>query len=378
MTNMKRPPTRLPDLTTLTPYQLAPIRFVRDEPAYKLERHLETFLRDLRCKARGLDATTYAQLVREDEWGEVVQACIPSKRDLERIRRRVDRLVALRRARSGMAQLPKDIRDLLEPLADGTALVRIETEHRADEIAATLHAEMPWLGRATEIAWHALRAGVREGAPGLHLPPILLDGPPGIGKSRWARRFGELVGVPVSVIDAAAEPAGFSVAGSQRGWGSAGPGRPIELFLRERIGNPVVLVDEIDKVGEVRTKSGVEFALTAALLSLLEPESARAWSCPYFRITFDMSWISWILTSNNRRRIPAPLLSRCRVVELPRLTGRQLAEFAQRQALARGLPGDVADELAAVLRRKKLGPDLRAVLRVIDGLVARESGAKLQ
>ncbi|MHA3980571.1 AAA family ATPase [Halovulum sp. GXIMD14794] len=236
---------------------------------------------------------------------------------------------------------------------------------------------MPWLGRATEVAWHALLAGVREGAPGLHLPPVLLDGPPGVGESHWARRLGELIGVPVSVIDAAAEPAGFSVAGSQRGWGSAGPGRPIELFLRERIGNPVVLIDEIDKVGEVRTKSGVEFALTAALLSLLEPESARAWSCPYFRITFDMSWISWILTSNNRRRIPAPLLSRSRVVELPRLTGRQLAEFAQRQALARGLPGDVANELAAVLRRKKLGPDLRAVLRVIDGLVAREGGAKL-
>lgn len=123
MSKTKRPPTRLPHLTTLTPYQLAPVRFVPvrfvpDEPAYKLEKHLEIFLRRLRCNARGLDATEFEKLIRDDKKCEIAQACNPSKHEYEKIRRRVARLIALRKANSGTAQLPKDIRDLLAPLAD--------------------------------------------------------------------------------------------------------------------------------------------------------------------------------------------------------------------------------------------------------------------
>lgn len=67
---------------------------------------------------------------------EIAQACNPSKHEYEKIRRRVARLIALRKANSETAQLPKDIRELLAPLAVGTTRVRIETEHRADKIAA--------------------------------------------------------------------------------------------------------------------------------------------------------------------------------------------------------------------------------------------------
>ncbi|MPQ96104.1 AAA family ATPase [Thioclava sp. JE_KL1] len=190
--------------------------------------------------------------------------------------------------------------------------------------------------------------------------------------------FGRRLGVKIAcrlteLIDAANEPAGFAVAGSQRGWATAQPGRPVELILRERVGNPVIVIDEVDKVGDVRSDRGFSFALSNALLPLLEPLSARTWNCPYFRVRFDMRWITWVLTSNNRRTVPAPLLSRCRVVDIPPLSGAHLAYFARREGVARGLPADTVDALVDMLRGVGRGWDLRAVLKLIEGVLAREA-----
>ncbi|WP_146671266.1 hypothetical protein [Thioclava sp. L04-15] len=132
------------------------------------------------------------------------------------------------------------------------------------------------------------------------------------------------------------------------------------------------------KVGDVRSDRGFSFALSNALLPLLEPLSARTWNCPYYRVRFDMRWITWVLTSNNRRTVPAPLLSRCRVICIPQLSGAHLAYFALREAAARGLPADTVDALADMLAGAQPGWDLRAVIKLIDGLVARENRPPLQ
>ncbi|WP_343116680.1 AAA family ATPase [Ostreiculturibacter nitratireducens] len=198
----------------------------------------------------------------------------------------------------------------------GPRLIAIPSEQRADELAAELHAEMPWMGPATEAVWHAMRASVRASAPGFRLPPLLLDGPPGIGKSTWAQRLASLIGTATMQIDAASEAAGFAVAGCQRGWSSAAPGRPLELILRQRIGNPIIVVDEVEKPGRVTSAGGLAHGLTDALLGPLEPVMARGWACPYFRVTFDMGWIGWVMTSNDWRHLSPPFLSRCRLIRL--------------------------------------------------------------
>ena len=129
----------------------------------------------------------------------------------------------------------------------------------------------------------------------------------------------QLIGAPSAQIDAGAEPAGFAIAGSQRGWSTAQPGRLIELILRTCTGSPVFVVDEIDKAGAASSDQGISYALSTTLLSLLEPMSAGSWTCPYFRVRFDLRWVSWVLTSNNLEPLPAPLLSRCHVLELAAL-----------------------------------------------------------
>lgn len=358
------------------PLRILALRFDLETSPQKIEQQLIAFLRELRCKARGLDPADIEAAREANDWSKEFRACSPSQRDGDKIRRRAKALTDRRIRASGMAHLDKDAREKLRALSNGVRVVRLPSEHRADEIAATLHDEMPWMVQATTLTWHAMRESVRNGASALHLPPMLLDGPPGVGKSYWARRLAELIGAPSDLIDAANEPAGFAVAGSQRGWATAQPGRPVELFLRERVGNPVIVIDEIDKVGDVRSDKGVSFALSNALLPLLEPLSAQAWSCPYFRVTFDMRWISWILTSNNRRNVPAPLLSRCCVIDVPQLSGADLAHFARREGAARGLSADAIATLAAMLEGSSHRLDLRAAIKLIDGLVAHENSPR--
>ncbi|MEH6775191.1 MAG: AAA family ATPase, partial [Cereibacter changlensis] len=112
--------------------------------------------------------------------------------------------------------LKKEDRDRLEVLARGVPLAVIPSEHRADELAAELHGEFPWLAPATEVVWRAMRRSVREGWPGFRMPPLLLDGPVGIGKSVWARWLGTLIEAPSLVVEATNQNASFGIVGSQR------------------------------------------------------------------------------------------------------------------------------------------------------------------
>uniref|UniRef100_UPI0011AF17A0 AAA family ATPase n=1 Tax=Acidimangrovimonas sediminis TaxID=2056283 RepID=UPI0011AF17A0 len=265
------------------------------------------------------------------------QRCYPSDAEAARIRARSKKLALRRDAATGLQHLRSEEREQLSVLRNGVSLVPVGSEHRADEIAAELHAAMPWLGAATEEVWHALRRSAQADDPGARIPPLLLAGPPGIGKSIWARRLGDLIGVPSIAIDASGETAGFAVAGSQRGWASSQPGRTVETIRRTLVGNPVIIVDEIEKAGRVTSDKGHSHNIADALLPLLEPATARRWSCPAYRVTFDMSWISWILISNSTAPLPEPLLSRCRIVRLGSPGPEHLIQFAWQEGRRRDL-----------------------------------------
>ncbi|WP_375263465.1 AAA family ATPase [Palleronia sp.] len=182
-----------------------------------------------------------------------------------------------------------------------------------------------------ERVWLALRKIARSDDPAVRLTPMLLVGAPGIGKSFWARHLSEFLSLPVEAIDATSEPASFAITGSQRGWGSAGPGRLVELATRERTANPIMLIDEIEKAGDVTSMKGLHFTLTEALLPFLERYTAASWSCPYFRVAFDMSRVSWIMTANSVDGLGAPFLSRCPPIALERISLPHLAFFARRE-----------------------------------------------
>ncbi|WP_299928806.1 AAA family ATPase [uncultured Pelagimonas sp.] len=293
-----------------------------------------------------------------------------TSQDLDRIRWRAKAYLDACKRHSGMGHLEPSDRELLEVLRDGVDLRMLENEHQADEIASALHVEMPWMAAATERVWKDLRASVRRGDPGVRLSPLLLVGPPGIGKSHWARLLGQHLSVPTTVVEATNEPASFVVNGTQRGWSSSQPGKPLQGILSHLVGNPVIVIDEIEKAGEVETTKGQTYSLTAGLLPLLERSTAKAWSCPYFRVTFDMSWISWVLTANSLTGLPQPFLSRCPPLELSALTLKDLQGFAVREGARRQLPlgavEAVQDVVEAIKQPQLLS--LRNVMRMLDAV----------
>ena len=276
---------------------------------------------------------------------------------------RVDAVVARRHKASGLGHLKdKGEKERLRPLLGDVPAVTVPSEHRADEIAASLHEEMPWMAPATEAAWHALRRSAREGGP-VRIGPLILVGPPGVGKTAWANRLAGRLGTASSVIDASRGLSSFSLAGTERGWGSAQPGRPLAAMLDARLANPVIVVDEVCKAGSIRSAGGVSVGFLPALLGLLEPESARAWDCPYFRVRIDMSHLSWVMTANTLETLPEPVLSCCQVLRIPDVTPAQLQGFARRQGAALGLPDTAIEAVAEVIDRAPEVLRLRLSLR---------------
>ncbi|MCF8486064.1 MAG: AAA family ATPase [Rhodobacteraceae bacterium] len=344
-----------------------------------IERRLKQHFRRLKAQKAMLDLAEEA--VEDVEiYGDKDAKEIPWSAK-SKIIRRADLMHACVLKKSVFAQLKPEDRKRLDGVATGISIVGIPSGHRADEIAAALHADFPWLGPATEVVWHGLRRSVEHGDPGVRISPLLLDGPAGIGKSHLARKLAKLLGVPSMVVEATNENASFGVVGSQRSWGNSAPGRLINFILSEGVANPIVILDELEKAGDVRATKGQSYSLTEALLPMLEPLSAARWTCPYFEVPFDMRWVGWVMTTNNFRLLPDPLLSRCPPIRLSAPTIEQLKAFARRQGADRNLSELSVEAICEVLDRagaRGYLPDLRAVIRMLDRAEWLERRPRLQ
>ena len=142
----------------------------------------------------------------------------------------------------------------------------------------------------------------------------------------------------------------------------------MQTVLRTLCANPLVIVNEVEKAGEVSDRQGRRHDLTDALLPLLERSTSPKWPCPYFQMPFDMSWISWVLTANTTGGLSEPLLSRCPPLHLPAPTRDQLLAFAAREARRRDLPDDVRDAVLEIMSEDSgfRPPSLRTVLRMLE------------
>lgn len=158
----------------------------------------------------------------------------------------------------------------------------------------------------------------------IQLPPILLVGEPGVGKTAAANFIAKLLNLPFKVIDMASAQTNSILAGSESFWSNSQEGAVFELLAYQQLANPIILLDEIDKVVE-----NDRFNPIGALYQLLEPTSACTFQDLSVReLRIDASHINWIGSANSLDHIPLPILSRMTVLNIPAPTRQQIQIIA--------------------------------------------------
>ncbi|MHB1526947.1 MAG: AAA family ATPase [Candidatus Dormibacteria bacterium] len=155
---------------------------------------------------------------------------------------------------------------------------------------------------------------------------VLLIGTPGAGKSTIARAFGMGMGRPCTAVSVpTAVRDGVYLLGCSRVYRGAEPGIIMRAVRSAGTSRLLVVLDEIDKIGQGSDSDGSSAA--SSLLELLDGQAT--WTDRYLGVPFDLSGVAYVATANSLDTIPAPLLDRCLVLEVPGLSP------AEREATAR-------------------------------------------
>jgi len=145
----------------------------------------------------------------------------------------------------------------------------------------------------------------------LEITPLLLLGPPGVGKTHFARELAQLLGTGMGFISMSSMTAGWVLSGASSQWKGARPGKVFETLVDGQYANPVMVVDEIDKAGGEHAYDPL-----GALYSLLEHDTATAFTDEFAEVPIDASQLIWVATANDARGIPDPILNRMNVYEV--------------------------------------------------------------
>jgi ATP-dependent Lon protease len=293
--------------------------------------------------------------------------------------------LALLRERLDKADLPDEARKEAErELGRLERLPSAAPDYHITRSYLELLLELPWkvstedvldIGRARKILdedHYDLRdvkerilehLGVLKLNPGAKSPILCFVGPPGVGKTSLGQSIARALGRKFERLSLGGLHDEAELRGHRRTYIGAMPGRIIQAIRRAGVNNPVLMLDEVDKVGH-----DFRGDPAAALLEILDPEQNKTFRDNYLDLPFDLSKVFFVTTANTLDTIPRPLLDRTEVLRLPGYSEEEKVEIAKRYLIPRQL------------KETGLAPEdcviTEDALRGIIALYTREAGVR--
>ena len=204
---------------------------------------------------------------------------------------------------------------------------------------------------------------VRQLAPDISGQIICLVGPPGVGKTSIARSIAEAMGRKYVRMSLGGVRDESDIRGHRKTYIGSMPGRIMAAIKQAGSSNPLMLLDEVDKLG-----SDYRGDPSAALLEVLDGEQNSAFRDHYIEVPYDLSKVLFVATANTTETIPGPLLDRMEVIELSSYTREEKFQIAKRHLVKKQLSRHGLDS-------KRLHITDGALYAIIDSYT-REAGVR--